>query len=99
AFGFLMLPFYTHYLKPADYGILEILDLTMSLAGMCLNMGIGAAMMRYYGAAKSAADRHKVVSTSFIFVALASLATFSAAFSLAGSATRALFGPGIPSSY
>src|SRR4051794_36113817 len=29
--SFLMLPFYTHYLTPADYGVLEILDLSMSL--------------------------------------------------------------------
>ena len=31
AIGFLMLPVYTRYLTPADYGILEILDLSLSL--------------------------------------------------------------------
>ena len=26
--GFLMIPIYTHYFVPADYGVLELLDLT-----------------------------------------------------------------------
>src|SRR5271156_1388145 len=49
AVSFLLLPFYTHYLIPRDYGVLEILDLSMSLLAMFLNMGIMAAMLRYYG--------------------------------------------------
>jgi hypothetical protein len=39
ALGFLMIPFYTHYLSPKDYGILEILDQSMASLlrwGSCL---------------------------------------------------------------
>ena len=59
ALGFFMLPFYTHYLNPADYGVLEILDLSMSLLGMFLNMGITAAVLRCYSAAKSDEERRR----------------------------------------
>ena len=38
--GFLLLPVYTRYLGPNDYGVLELLDVSMSLLGMFLNMGI-----------------------------------------------------------
>ena len=33
ALGFFLLPLYTHYLTPRDYGMFELLDLTMSLLG------------------------------------------------------------------
>src|ERR1019366_987872 len=65
--GFAMLPFYTHYLKPVDYGVLEILDLSMSLFGMVFNMGIAASLLRYYAAAQSPTDKQRVVSTAFLF--------------------------------
>jgi O-antigen/teichoic acid export membrane protein len=99
AFGFFMLPFYTHYLTPADYGILEILDLSMSLIGMCLNMGIGAALMRYYAAAESAGSKKEVISTSFLFVVTSGGLIFMAALATLGPASRFLFGPKVPSTY
>src|SRR5436305_15075050 len=74
--GFLMLPFYTRYLSPVDYGILEILDLSMSLFGMFLNMGITAALLRSYNMAKTSDERPTAVSTAFVFVALTGLLTF-----------------------
>src|SRR5438876_10203653 len=33
AIGFVMIPVYTRYLTPADYGIIELLDLTTYLIG------------------------------------------------------------------
>src|ERR1700692_220479 len=51
AVGFLMLPFYTHYLGPQDYGILEIIDLSMTLFGLVLSMGLTPAFLRCYAAA------------------------------------------------
>jgi O-antigen/teichoic acid export membrane protein len=68
ALGFLMLPFYTHYLNPLDYGILEILDLSMSLFGMFLTMGMIAAVLRCYAAAQTPQDKKRVISTAMLFV-------------------------------
>ncbi|MGB9625527.1 MAG: lipopolysaccharide biosynthesis protein, partial [Phycisphaerae bacterium] len=39
AVGFLMIPLYTHYLSTADYGRLELLDLTATLISMLAGMG------------------------------------------------------------
>ena len=36
AVGFLLIPFYTHYLTTADYGTLELLDLSAALVGLPL---------------------------------------------------------------
>src|SRR6185503_5972581 len=78
AIGFLMVPFYTHYLDPVDYGVLEILALSMSLLGMVLHMGITAALLRSYGAAQSSDEKRKAVSTAFLFVGVTGLVTFLA---------------------
>ena len=67
ALGFAMLPFYTHYLGPGDYGLLEIIDLSISLLGMVLHMGIAPALLRSYAAAQSQADKDKAVTTVFLF--------------------------------
>ena len=76
ALGFLMLPFYTRYLNPTDYGILEILDLSMSLFGMFLTMGMIAAVLRCYAGAKSAGEKKQVISTAMVFVLITGTVTF-----------------------
>ena len=97
--GFLMLPFYTHYLNPADYGVLEILDLSMSLLGMFLNMGMTAAVLRIYGGAKSDEERNKTVSTAFWFVTGTGIVALLSGLALVHPVSAMLFGPAVPSKY
>jgi O-antigen/teichoic acid export membrane protein len=97
--GFFMLPFYTHYLSPSDYGILEILDLSMSLFGMFLNMGMTAAMLRCYAGATSAEEKRKTVSTAFLFVAVTGVATFCLMLGLVRPISALIFGPSVPVKY
>jgi O-antigen/teichoic acid export membrane protein len=99
AVGFVMLPFYTHYFSPKDYGILEILDLSMSLFALVLNMGLTPAFLRVYAAADSPEGRRHVVSTGCIFGIVTGLATFLVGVGFVGPATHLLFGPGVPSTY
>ena len=97
--GFLMLPFYTHYLARADYGVLEILDLSMSLVGMFVNMGIGAALLRSYAGAQSETEKKKTVSTAFIFITASSLLLSLLGAGLIRPASGLLFGPKVPATY
>jgi O-antigen/teichoic acid export membrane protein len=97
--GFLMLPFYTHYLSPRDYGVLEILDLSMSLFGMVLHMGIAPALLRAYASAKTPAERKKTVSTAFLFVAGTGLATFALGILAIRPLSMLLLGPAVSSNY
>jgi O-antigen/teichoic acid export membrane protein len=90
--AFFMLPFYTHYLTPVDYGTLEILDLSMSLLGMLLNMGIAAALMRYYAAATSEEEQRQTVSTGFLFVIVTGVLTFLAGLTFIRPAARLILG-------
>jgi O-antigen/teichoic acid export membrane protein len=99
ALGFLMLPFYTHYLSPKDYGILEILDLSMTVFALVLNMGITPAFLRCYAAAESPEDKRRVVSTGCGFGVVTGLLTFLAGMGFVGPATTLLFGPSVPLTY
>ncbi len=97
--GFLMLPLYTHYLIPRDYGILELLDLTTSLMGMFLSMGLSAAFLRYYGAAGSSEEKQKIVSTYLFFTAGTGLLILTAGLLLVQKGTQLLFGPKVSPIY
>lgn len=46
--GFLLLPVYTHYLTPADYGILELITIGIAIWIMIANQGMGTAFFKYY---------------------------------------------------
>jgi O-antigen/teichoic acid export membrane protein len=97
--GFLMVPFYTHYLSPGDYGVLEILDLSISLLGMFLNMGITAALLRSHAAAKSPEQKRRTVSTAFLFVVATAAVTLVLSLLLVRPTSHLLLGPGVPSKY
>ncbi len=64
--GFLMIPVYTRYLIPSEYGILELLSLTTEIVGMILSMRISHAMFRIYFEHDSLEDKNEVISTSML---------------------------------
>jgi O-antigen/teichoic acid export membrane protein len=99
ALGFLMLPVYTHFLNPVDYGILEILDLSMSLIGMFLNMGITAAVLRSYASAGSDEERKTTISTAFWFILGIGLVTFLLVCGFVRPISALIFGPTVPYKY
>jgi O-antigen/teichoic acid export membrane protein len=82
-----------------DYGILEILDLSMSLLGMFLNMGITAALLRCYAAATTDEDRRKTISSAFLFVIVTGALTFLAALAFVRPVSALLVGPEAPPKY
>lgn len=63
--SFVMLPIYTRYLTPADYGLLSILDLSLEIAVLLLSAGATAGLMRFYFKAKEAEERNQVLYTAW----------------------------------
>ena len=97
--GFFLLPIYTHFLSTRDYGVFEVLELSVSLLGMFLNMGITAALLKYYGTAETEAEKRKVIGSIFLFTVATSAVILLAGSLSVRSATRFLLGPGVPSTY
>lgn len=61
-----MIPLYTHFLSPEDYGTLEILDLVSYLVGLFLAMGIAQSLFRFYYEFEEQEKRDQVISVSMI---------------------------------
>ncbi|MFB3921510.1 MAG: oligosaccharide flippase family protein [Terriglobia bacterium] len=71
--GFLLIPLYTRFLTPADYGVLELLDLTIFFSGIFCMMGISSAVFRFYAVYDTESDRKEVIASALFFVTIASL--------------------------
>lgn len=72
--GFLLLPLYTAYLTPYDYGILAMLAILTGLFVPLFGLGLPAGVFRFTSKAKSERARRRIVSTAFFAVVLSATA-------------------------
>ena len=63
----LLLPLYTRYLSPSDYGKVETLIALTTVIGIVLRMGIQSAFFRFYFDSPEPEHRRLVLRTSFWF--------------------------------
>jgi O-antigen/teichoic acid export membrane protein len=66
--GFALIPFYTHYLLPSDYGTLELIEVTVYMVGTFLGAGLTQAVLRFYFDSEDENYRRTIVSTALISV-------------------------------
>ncbi|HEU0336686.1 MAG TPA: oligosaccharide flippase family protein [Gaiellaceae bacterium] len=88
----LLLPLYTHYLTPADYGRIETLVAAVTVLTIILRLGISSAFFRFWFDAKDDGGRRTVLRTSFWFTMGASTAGLLAGVALAEPISDLLFG-------
>ena len=67
AVSFVMLPVYTRHLTPVDYGIIQLLDMTIDIAGILFTAGISSGLQRFYFKASSEEEKRAIVFTTFAF--------------------------------
>jgi O-antigen/teichoic acid export membrane protein len=70
AVSFVMLPIYTSYLTPADYGVVSLIEMTFSVFAIIAGSRLAAGVFRFYHKADTEAERHRVVTTAQGLVAL-----------------------------
>ena len=68
--GFILLPFYTHYLSVGDYGYLGLINTTISLSIPLITFQIFDGLYRYLLEVKSIEETKKVISSSFFKILL-----------------------------
>ena len=64
--GFVMLPIYTRYLTPQDYGVIELLTVATQFISIIVGLRITQAMLRYYVLADTQYEKQRIVSTVLI---------------------------------
>jgi len=76
--GFFLIPLYTHYLTPKDYGILEMIDLTCVVISFLLGMGITNSILRFHGQYTGEKDKEEIINTGLVFaIGFGAIITFS----------------------
>ncbi len=74
AASFLMLPIYTRYLTPSDYGTLELVELTVEIFSIVASAGIINGMSKYYYQYKDENDKNELVFTIFAIILISYIA-------------------------
>jgi O-antigen/teichoic acid export membrane protein len=92
--GFFMIPVYTAYLTPADYGVLELLDLTMYVVGMVVGLGISNSIIRFYSDCREDTDKSRVISTAFYAMLVMIIIINGLLIIFSGSISRLIFQSG-----
>jgi O-antigen/teichoic acid export membrane protein len=84
----LLLPVYTRYLSPADYGLIETLIALSAVLTVLLAAGVKSAFFRFYFDDE---DKRRVIRTSFWFTMASGTAGLLAGLALAGPISELLF--------
>ncbi len=90
--GLVMLPIYTRYLTPEDYGVVELLTMAIEITGILIGLRISQVMFRYYIMAESEVRKREVVSTVLFTVIASSIIGAMVLFISAENLTRFIFG-------
>lgn len=72
AVGFIMLPFYAHFLQGAGYGIIGMTDAALSLLMNLFCYGLTGSVIRFYHE-EEVQNKYRVVSTAIILIGITSL--------------------------
>jgi len=90
--GFVLIPIYTHYLTPADYGVLEILNRTSEIINILIGAGLALTVIRFFTLEESDRMKKAVVSTSIIFIVLFGAILIGIILAYSSNLTNLLFG-------
>jgi O-antigen/teichoic acid export membrane protein len=73
--GFIMLPIYTRFLTPRDYGVIELLSMTIEMIGLIAGIGLVASVFKFSADAQTDTARRQLFSTAGLAVLVLALTT------------------------
>lgn len=91
AVAFIMLPLYSRRLSPDDYGVIQLVEMTLDFVAILAGAKLALGVFRYYHAAKTDEERNQVASTSVLLICGAYAVVSVLVFSLATPLARLVF--------
>jgi O-antigen/teichoic acid export membrane protein len=88
----ILLPIYTRFLTPTDYGVIELLSLLLDFIGIILGLRVSQGIFRFYSHYESERDKNDLISTAIILVGLLNIIGFCAVLFGSDYFSNALFG-------
>ena len=64
--GFLLLPLYTNYLSPREYGIAALVFMFLAIANVIFTLGLNTAFLRFFVLADSNEEKKTIFSTVYL---------------------------------
>lgn len=95
--SFIMLPVYTRFLTPADYGVLELLSMTIEVIGTIAGIGLASSIFKFYAEYQTKGEENQVISTAALAALAIALATAGLGLLASPALTRLVFDHGIGS--
>ncbi|OGL42883.1 MAG: hypothetical protein A2W05_08865 [Candidatus Schekmanbacteria bacterium RBG_16_38_10] len=92
AVSFIMLPVYTRYLTPADYGIMELLFMAIDIIAMIVGLGITGTVFKFYSDYKSPEEKREVICTAIILIFVIASVTAIIGFIVSPNISQVVFG-------
>jgi O-antigen/teichoic acid export membrane protein len=95
----LLMPLYTAFLTPADYGIVGMVNVTSQFIYVFINLGMDVAMSRFYFDDQDEERRRQVVGTTFLTWTVYPALLLGVLIAFMPQLSHALMGPGEYSLY
>jgi O-antigen/teichoic acid export membrane protein len=93
AVAFVMLPVYTRYLTPGDYGTLQLIGVTFEVISIVAGSRLGAGLFHFYHKTDDPQRRREAVATALVLMVATYAVVTSVTFLLAAPLARLVFGP------
>ena len=90
--AFIMLPIYTRFLTPSDYGLLQLVDMALEVLSIAAGSRLAAGIFHFYHKEDKEQARVAVLSTSMIIMGLTYLVVASVAFFFAPQISQLVLG-------
>ena len=90
--SFLMLPVYTRYLTPTDYGIIQLIELTFDVLSIIAGSRLALGVFTFFHKAETEDERRKVLASAFVLVSGLATLVGLVAFLAAPLLSRLVFG-------
>ena len=91
AVSFIMLPVYTNYLSPADYGTIELLSMTIDIISMIAGLGVASTVFKFYSEYESPGDKKEIISSAALITAGIALLTAASGAAFSREFSRLVF--------
>lgn len=90
--SFLLLPLYTRVLTPSDYGVLQLLQVSLDIVEIVVAGGLGAGVVRLFHAEPEARRQHEVLTSAHVAILATRVIGSGCILLLAPWLSEALFG-------
>ena len=78
--AFILLPVYTHYLSPSDYGVLSYTNTVVTFLFVFISLALNSFVLRHYFELHNEIDKKKLLGNIFLFVGFVNICLLGLAF-------------------